>query len=108
MPTVDDDHLERILDRVQEWTRAADTKSEILGLMQTASAALLAENLEEWFAPDTRAILRVGMGLAVALWGVSVTMTALAILANTKNPHRTSVTFFGDIANVERWKDIEA
>ena len=100
---VDDAHLERILDRVQEWTRAADTKAEILGAMQTATAALLADNVAGWFGPGTSAFLKVGMVVALGLWLVSLVMTVFAILAVTDNPHQQSVTFFGDVT---KWKPL--
>lgn len=107
MSTVDTEHLERILDRVQEWTRAADTKAEILALMQTATAALLADDFASWFAAGTPAALKLGMALSVGLWIISVVMTAFAILAQTDNPSPKSITFFGDIANKAQWATVE-
>ena len=100
---VDDAHLGRILDRVQEWTRAADTKAEILALMQTAAAAALASSISEWCAPSAHLWLKLGMIASIGLWLVSLVMTAYSILAVTDNPHQQSVTFFGDIP---KWKPL--
>jgi hypothetical protein len=101
---VDDEHLERILNRVHEWVRAADTKAEILGLMQTATAALLADDVPRWLAPTASGGLKFGVLLAVVLWLLSLLMTAFTVLAVTDHLHQQSITFFGDIT---KWKALD-
>jgi hypothetical protein len=102
---VDTEHLERILNRIHDWIRAADTKASIVGLMQTATAALLADNLPHWFAADVSGTRRLITWIAVCLWVASVAMTTLAILWKGAKPVRQSMLFFGDIT---KWPSAHA
>lgn len=98
---VDTPELERILNRIHEWTRAADMKAYILVLIQTAVPSILAGSLKEWYTDPGMMPYRFPVLLATIGWLGSLVLSSLAILARTGWRGRKSVTYFGSI---ETWK----
>lgn len=99
--------LESILNRVQEWTRACDTKVEITAAVAMAFAALYLPALPEWFTNEALAAYRLPVAAAIILWVVSVFSAGMALFARTKSPHGDSVTFFATIAklSIDKYRD---
>lgn len=103
--TVGMPELERILDRVHEWTRAADAKTDVLVAIQAGVLAFLLPPVTTWWTNATMPPPRWvqgGIALGLAALVIGIYNALMALFPRTKNPHRLkSVTFFGDIA---AWK----
>jgi len=91
---------ERIVDRIQTLTRAADQKASALGIVQTGVPALLAESLKEWFLSPVLAPYKPFVAAATVGWIVSLVLTTMVLMARTQNRGRKSLTFFGDISSL--------
>ena len=95
--------LERMLDRIHTWTRAADQKVYVLVLAEGAVATLIAPGIASWYTIPALSPFRWGVSGAILLWTAAVVYATRALYARTKNPYRhttPSLTFFGDISRM--------
>jgi hypothetical protein len=94
--------LESILNRVQQWVLAADTKVSVLAATEAAVFAYVLPALAEWLEDaSTTTVIRAGLFVAILLLAYGIYRSLDALLPRTRNPHRLkSVTFFGDIATL--------
>jgi hypothetical protein len=98
--TIENADLERILNRVHEWTRSADHKIDVLIAIEAVVIGVLADNLLWWLTiAEVGTLARFCFGLAGAGLSVGIGLGVLALFPITRNPTRyKSVTFFGDVA----------
>lgn len=97
---IENTDLERILDRVHEWTRSADHKTDVLIAIQSVVVGVLADNLLWWLTvADVGGWVRFFFGLGAAGLSAGIGLGILALFPITRNPTRhKSITFFGDVA----------
>lgn len=107
MATLEVPELERILNRVHEWTRAADQKAYILSVLQTVAAGVVATNLRDWFSSSNLSDLRLPVILSALLWLASVVFCSLTVFARTGRAGEVqdSVTFFAHIGRHRKLLD---
>ena len=109
--------LERILDRVHEWTRAADVKVDILTAIEAGVVALLMPSLVGWINDPRNPLddrIWFSVGFAFLLFALTKSLQALfprtsdqwwkRLLQWVKGEHpdeiQKSITYFGHIADM--------
>jgi hypothetical protein len=94
------EELKELLNRVQYFGSAADSKVGVLTAIQAAVFAYILPELGEWLEKSTTSVLMRGaLVLGIVLMGYGIFKSIEAIFPRTRNPRRLkSVTFFGDIA----------
>lgn len=94
--------LERILNRVHEWTRSADNKVGVLAGSEAALFAYVLSKIEKWWtSPGQSAPTYLCLAAVTALMLAGIGCAVGALYPRDRDPkRRRSVTFFGDISKL--------
>ena len=89
--------LKGILDRVQQWTAAADQKTEILTAIETLALGFVLPQVSTWLgAEHTTPLIKVMLHASCVVLAVGVAMSVYALFPRTA-PSADSLTYFGSI-----------
>jgi len=102
-PTLTEEQLKSILDRVQSGSQAADNKVNILTAVQAAVFAYILPGIADWLHQSGASFsMRGSLIVGAILLTIGIGASLSAIFPRTKNSRRKkSLTFFRDIASMK-------
>jgi hypothetical protein len=95
------EHLERILNRIHDWTRSADNKVGVLAGAEAALLVYVLPKIEKWWQTPQPFLTYLALLASTALMLTGAACALTALFPRDTNPsRRKSVTFFGDVAHM--------